>query len=271
MCFKDLWATALAAWPTIWFLDLLRYLLAAGLVAAVLTAGAGGWLEPRRVRVRTLRPGQLRRELAWSMSTVLVFSLVGTAVFAGSVGGVFRMYTAVHDHGWPWLLVSLPVMLVLHDAWFYWTHRWMHRPRVFAWVHRTHHDSVAPTPWTAYSFNPAEAAVQALFLPAVLLLVPVHQAVLFAWMAWMVVRNVMGHGGAELLPRAWLAGWWGRWLTTSLHHELHHAHGHSNYGLYFLWWDRWCGTEHPAYRTQLVALVGRIGESPGRKPAGAEG
>jgi lathosterol oxidase len=69
---------------------------------------------------------------------------------------------------------------------------------------------------------------------------------------------VAGHAGVELIPRAWLAGWWGRWLTTTLHHEMHHAYANSNYGLYFVWWDRWCGTEHPGYQDGLWALTGRL-------------
>lgn len=258
MCFKDLLPIVLAAWPAIWLMDLLRYLLAAGLVTGVLFLAADRWARRREVRIRRPVVGQRLREFRWSMLTVLVFSAVGTSTFAGYHLGLNRIYFAVGDHGWPWLGISFVLMLVLHDAWFYWTHRWMHSPGVFRRAHRTHHLSVAPTPWAAYSFSPAEAFVQAAFLPVVLLFLPVHQGVLFAWMAWMVLRNAMGHSGTELLPRRWLAGWWGRWMTTTLHHEMHHAYGGHNYGLYFLWWDRWLGTEHPEYRQRLAALVARI-------------
>jgi putative redox protein len=63
------------------------------------------------------------------------------------------------------------------------------------------------------------------------------------------------HCGVEFEPRSWLATWWGWWFTTTLHHDMHHEHGRYNYGLYFAWWDRWCGTEHPEYRKRLAALV----------------
>jgi uncharacterized protein (DUF2147 family) len=36
---------------------------------------------------------------------------------------------------------------------------------------------------------------------------------------------------------------------------MHHQHGRYNYGLYFVWWDRWCGTEHLEYRTRLTSLL----------------
>lgn len=31
------------------------------------------------------------------------------------------------------------------------------------------------------------------------------------------------------------------------HHDMHHANGNSNFGLYFTWWDRLMGTEHQDY------------------------
>jgi sterol desaturase/sphingolipid hydroxylase (fatty acid hydroxylase superfamily) len=259
MCFHELLASAVQAWPVIWLLDLLRYLIGAAAAVAVLDLASAGWLRRRWVRIRDVADDQRWREFGRSMRTVVIFSLVGTGVLAGHHLGFSRIYFDAAAYGWPWLVASFFVLVLLHDTWFYWTHRLMHQPRWFHRVHRTHHLSAAPTPWAAYSFAGTEALVQALYLPAVLLLVPAHQAVIFAWMAWMVLRNVMGHSGVELLPRAWLAGWWGRWCTTTLHHEMHHAHGRFNYGLYFTHWDRWCGTEHPDYRERLSALVRRMG------------
>lgn len=257
---------AAAAWPAIWLADLLRYLIAAGLLAVLLAALPAGWLTPRSVRIRQVADGQRRQEIWRSMVTVLVFSWTGTTVMAGAMAGVLQIYADPWQYGTVWLAASLGVMLVLHDTWFYWTHRLMHRPALFGVMHRAHHRSVAPTVWAAYSFSPAEALVQAMYLPVVLLAVPLHPVVVFAWMTLMIVRNVMGHSGTELMPRAWLAGWWGRWCTTTLHHDMHHAHGHHNYALYFTWWDRLCNTEHPQYRAQLQALVDRL---PAPRPAAA--
>jgi lathosterol oxidase len=104
--------------------------------------------------------------------------------------------------------------------------------------------------------DPWFAALQAVFLPLTLLVLPLHPTVIFVFLAYMIVRNVLGHAGVELMPRSWLGGWWGRWFTTTLHHDLHHAGGRFNYGLYFTFWDRLCGTEHPQYQARLLALAG---------------
>jgi sterol desaturase/sphingolipid hydroxylase (fatty acid hydroxylase superfamily) len=246
---------ALHAWPAIWLADLLRYLVPAAIVALLITWLPVAWRSRRNVQAQAPYAGQRRREFMNSMLTVLIFSANGALIFAGVKAGVLRLYVDLAERGWLYARVSLIVLVVAHDGWFYWTHRLLHHRWVFRWAHRTHHRSVAPTPWAAYSFAAAEAVVQALFLALILLVLPLHPAVIFVFLLHMIVRNVLGHAGVELLPRAWLAGWWGRWFTTTLHHDLHHAEGRHNYGLYFVWWDRVGGTEHPEYRSRLRRFV----------------
>jgi lathosterol oxidase len=251
-CLIDL---ALSAWPRIWAADLLRYLLAAAATAGLIAALPLRWTQSRQVRQVSPAAGQRWREFRYSMGTVLIFSLNGVLIFTGARAGVLQIYTDVAAHGWIHFAGSLLALVLAHDTWFYWTHRLLHRRGLFGWTHRTHHRSVAPTPWAAYSFAPAEAVVQAVFLTLILTVLPLHPAVIFVFLTHMIVRNVVGHAGVELAPRRWLAGWWGRWLTTTLHHDMHHAYGRCNYGLYFTWWDRIGGTEHPQYRARLRRLV----------------
>jgi Delta7-sterol 5-desaturase len=55
--------------------------------------------------------------------------------------------------------------------------------------------------------------------------------------------------GAELHHAGFADHWFWGLFTTATHHDLHHSGGFgSNYGLYFTWWDRMMGTEHPRYR-----------------------
>jgi len=258
-----LFELALQAWPSIWLFDLLRYVVPAGLVVGLLALLPARWRARRSVQSRTPADGQRRREFLNSMLTVLIFSANGALIFAGAKAGVMRLYTDIGERGWAYAGVSLFVLVLAHDTWFYWTHRLLHRRSLFRWSHLTHHRSVAPTPWAAYSFAPVEAVLQAVFLTLILWVLPLHPLVIFVFLTHMIVRNVLGHAGVELMPRAWLAGWWGRWLTTTLHHDLHHSEGRHNYGLYFRWWDRIGGTEHPEYAARLQRFVGSLN---GRDP-----
>jgi sterol desaturase/sphingolipid hydroxylase (fatty acid hydroxylase superfamily) len=63
--------------------------------------------------------------------------------------------------------------------------------------------------------------------------------------------NLLSFTGVELMPRALADSRWFGWINATTHHDLHHSSFQYNYGLYFTWWDRLMGTEHPAYRAQL--------------------
>ena len=111
------------------------------------------------------------------------------------------IYTQVADYGWLYGVFSLVATIVLHDAYFYWTHRLMHHPRLFDRFHRLHHESLSPSPWAAYAFAPMEAVVQAMFLTILIFVLPLHVTVIYLFMIHMIVRNVIGHSGFELFPR----------------------------------------------------------------------
>jgi Delta7-sterol 5-desaturase len=150
----------------------------------------------------------------WSMSSVLVFSLNGVAVFFAGRAGYLKRYEDVSQYGISWLILSLLLLIVLQDTYFYWTHRAMHHPRIFRSVHRVHHVSTNTSPFTAYAFSPIEAFVHAAFVPLVWAIVPLHELAVFAFMIFMVLRNVLGHLSIELFPRGFAKNAWWAWTTT---------------------------------------------------------
>lgn len=246
-------------------IDLLRYLLGAGVVWLAVNVVFARRLAGRRILDGAPRPGQVRRELAWSMSTVVIFAANGLVLYLLAAGGHVRIYDDVERFGWPWWWASLALIVVAHDAWFYWTHRLLHARRWFRAVHGRHHASVHPTPWAAYSFHPFEAAIQAAFLPLYVALVPTHAGVIGLFLVHMILRNAIGHSSHEVFPWRRMPGSGLAWLTPVSHHHFHHAHNRGNYGLYFTWWDRWCGTEDPDYLAYGDEKFGRP-KAEGRAP-----
>jgi len=68
----------------------------------------------------------------------------------------------------------------------------------------------------------------------------------------------MGHAGFEFSPCWWLASPLTRWVNTTTRHDLHHNGSFKhNYRLYFTWWDKWLGTEHPRYAERFAEVIGR--------------
>ncbi len=217
--------------------DLGRYLVAAGVAFGLV------WLVTRK----RWQKKDLRREIRYSLSTAVVFALVGTCLKLGARFGVFRLYEGVATRDWLYFAFSVVAMIVVQDTYFYWTHRAMHQPRFFKRVHRVHHMSHDPSPWAAYAFAPAEAFVQAAYVPLVTLVLPIHELALFAFLGFMITRNVFGHLGIELLPKKFATSPLTQWSTTTTHHAMHHRRSDANYGLYFTFWDRLMGTTHPDY------------------------
>jgi uncharacterized protein (DUF2147 family) len=155
------------------------------------------------------------------------------------------------------MLISLILAIVFHDFYFYWTHRFMHHKRIFKYVHRVHHESTNPSPWAAYSFHPWEALIQALVMPILVFTMPLHPLTIFIFLAYMIIRNVIGHLGFEILPKGFTKNKWLNWNTAVTHHNLHHEHFHSNYGLYFTWWDNLMKTENTGYHEAFDEVKSR--------------
>jgi sterol desaturase/sphingolipid hydroxylase (fatty acid hydroxylase superfamily) len=228
--------------------DIVKYLLFAGGLYVLIYGALATRLAARRLQKTRASSQQMIREVGWSLVSAIIFGTVSLFLVIGPGQlGWNRMYFDLASWGWAYALLSLVLMIVAHDAYFYWTHRLMHHPVVLRRVHRTHHLSRTPTPWTAYAFDPAEAVVQVGFPPLFAALVPVHPLVLLVWSVHMILRNVLGHAGFELMPAGFARSRWLGWLTTATHHDLHHSTFGWNYGLYFTWWDRLMGTEHPQY------------------------
>jgi uncharacterized protein (DUF2141 family) len=136
---------------------------------------------------------------------------------------------------------------------------------LFKVAHAVHHASRPPTAWAAMSFHPVEALTGAVVIPALVLTVPIHYGALLAVLSVMTVMGVTNHMGWEMFPDALVKGRAGRWLITASHHERHHREYRCNYGLYFRFWDRLCGTDKalgnsiariPALALLLLALGG---------------
>lgn len=233
-----------------------RYVLGSVGVFLLIWVLLGNILRNRKIRKPTPRGRQIRRELLYSASTVLTFVIMGVFVYEGAAGGGFKFYSSVSDYGWAYLVFSIVLLTLFHDAYFYWTHRLIHHPKLFRHFHATHHRSHNPTPFTAYSFDPAEAAINYMVVPVYALIVPVHDIATMIYLWFMIVRNALGHCGYELMPKGWTRHPLLGLSTTITHHDMHHEKMTGNYGLYFTWWDRWMGTEHRDYFERFDKAVG---------------
>ena len=249
--------------------DVIRYVIFATSFWLLLWYALAQPLAGRRIRSQRPPARQLRKEFLYTLRSIAVFSTASLVV------------TIAHHFGWPkgskiaaswgplWFWTSLVLMIVAHDAYFYWAHRLSHIRRLFRWVHRRHHLSNNPSPFTAYSFDWPEAVLMGSFVPLWVLIVPTSWVVVDLFVLHQIVRNTLLHCGIEVMPVRRDGRPRFDWMTTTTHHDLHHGKVGWNFGLYFTWWDRWMGTEHPDYHRHFAAAVRRPLPNPAGDPVAA--
>jgi len=214
------------------------------------------WLH-RKIVARFPESSEVWREVRYSALSMVIFGAVAGVTAIASRHGYTQLYWSISEHGWSWFWLSIVGTILLHDAYFYWTHRLMHHRQLFRWFHRVHHLSHNPTPWASYAFSPLEAAVQAGIFPLAASIMPIHPLAFIIFMGWQIVYNVVGHTGYEIHP-PWLMNTWLRYLlNTPTNHAMHHETLRGNYGIYFNVWDRLMGTNQAEYENRFREITSR--------------
>ncbi|WOD39527.1 sterol desaturase family protein [Nodosilinea sp. E11] len=230
---------------------LARYFVVAGAVYWFFYSSFSPKLINQRLRHRSPSWPMIRHDIKLSVLSAAVFAVAAAFVLSVYHQGVTRLYTDPHTYGLWYLGASYGAVLILQDAYFYFTHRLFHHPRLFRWLHQGHHRSRYPTPWTSFAFDPLEAVVQALFLVGLVFVLPLHFITMIAVLTTMTVWAVLNHLGPDRLPALFPHHWLGQWVIGPAHHSIHHLKYTVHYGLYFTFWDRLVGTQDVSYRQVL--------------------
>lgn len=246
----------------------IRYYPIAGLAFLVLWKAGAPYFQRFRIQLRPLKNERVWYEIRYSFVTLLVFVAIGTYSITMGMRGETALYLDIFKHGPAYLIFSFLLLIIWHETWFYWMHRMVHFPRLFRLIHLVHHKSTHPTPFAAYSFHPYEAVLEAGYLFLFVQFVPVHPIVVLTQAFYAMLMNIYFHSGHEFAPSGWTRGRLSRWFNTSTHHNMHHSHVNCNYSLYFNFWDRVCGTNHPDYEQYFESIKARSRRTaPGVNPA----
>ena len=218
------------------------YLIIAGLFYLVLYKWKRKRFACKKFQSNEILTGQFRREIFLTITTLIIFCFTGFAIGLLNQNDKTLIYFHLSDYGKIYFVFSIFLMIFLHDAYFYWTHRLLHLPGWYEKIHITHHLSSSPDPWTALAFHPVEALIQAAFFPIMIMVIPTHPVSLLIFLFYMVFMNVRGHSGFQIFPFEDNANKWDWWNNSSKKHDEHHLYAKGNYGLYFTLWDTWMKT-----------------------------
>ncbi|MEM8987744.1 MAG: sterol desaturase family protein [Pseudomonadota bacterium] len=214
---------------------------------------------------------QVISEAIFSLTSQFIFLSVSLwfayLIIPGSM--LASSYSDIGEFGLPYYAFTLFLVFFVHDTVFYWFHRLMHWEPLYKWIHKTHHESRDPTPFTTFHFHPVESVLEAIAgncILFVLVLMPWHESVPAVWATGMILFNSIGHLGFEVYP-----SWWHKVpvlsnKTTAMHHYMHHQRVRGNYALYFRFWDKVCGTEFKDYEARYDAMFAKIKAKDGEAP-----
>ena len=225
----------------------IRYVLVSGLFYVLFYFFFKERFWHRKISSRLRPKGQTWVEVKWSAITASIFALSGVGMLWLWQEGYTNIYADFGSFGLIYAVLSLLFALLLHETYYYWLHRWMHRPKIYRWIHKIHHDSIVTSPWTSFSFHPMESILQAVVVPFIVIFVPMHYLMVLMLLIIMTISATINHLDIEIYPRNFERHWLGKWLVGATHHSLHHSKFRENYGLYFTFWDKWMQTESPEF------------------------
>ena len=243
--------TILAEIPQLWLAELeptlSRYAIFTVGVWLALWVVLQPVLRKRKIRAEAPPARQLFTEFLFSLRSMAIFATVGVGLAYVYRAGLYPLVPLADTWGPVWFGLSIVAGVAGLDAWFYWTHRLMHDPRLFRRFHRRHHRSHNPSPFTAYSFDVGEALLLMGFVVVWPWVFPMPSGAMQWVMMYQIVTNTLLHSGYELMPARRDGRPMLDFIVTTTHHDLHHGQAGWNYAAWFTWWDRWMGTEHPDY------------------------
>lgn len=219
-----------------------RYLVLCGGLYAIFWIGLKEWTSKRRVYPGAFVHADLLREARDSFWFCVITSVPIAFALVPRYRAYTKLYLDIHAYPLAWLPVSFLLLLFGQDAYFYWTHRWMHTRWIYRHVHSVHHRSLNPSPFAAFAMHPAEGLLLFGYIFGFVWVVPTNLYVFGVFQAVSMALNINGHFGAEFQPESWKRVPLLKHLNRSTHHTGHHRYFTVNYGLYFTLWDRWMGT-----------------------------
>lgn len=235
---------------------LIRYFLFTGFFYLFFHSWYKKTWSGKKINPRNYSSGQFKKEIKWSIISSIIFAFTGTLVLWMWQKGFTKIYTQVNNYSWLYIPVSFITLVLIHETYYYWLHRWMHMPGIFKTVHKVHHDSYITSPFTAFSFHPIECFIQAVFFPLIVVVLPLHYFIIIALLIIMTLSSIINHLGIEIYPKNFNRNVIGKWLIGATHHSLHHMQYKFNYGLYFTFWDKIKKTESDKFDSLFDKIAG---------------
>jgi Delta7-sterol 5-desaturase len=200
-------------------------------------AGGAWWLSRRLlpawkigavVDSRPLRDGQIAKEIRRSLVSIAIFGGYGVLIVEAFRAGLVNV---AWEPSWLQTAIDIGILFLWNEVHFFACHRLLHTRWLYRNVHRIHHESVIPTPFSTYSFHWIESFLLGSVMITAMLLRTFSIWALLALPVFSILFNTIGHWNYNLL-----SGTGQR--SASVEHGRHHRRVAGNYGFYLPFLDR---------------------------------
>lgn len=147
-----------------------------------------------------------------------------------------------------WVLLELSVFILLEEVGFYYSHRMLHHPLVYKYIHKKHHEWTSPIAITAIYCHPVEHIFSNI-LPIYFgpLMMGSHAATSWLWFSLAILSTLNAHSGYHY-----------PFFPSPEAHDFHHLKFNQNYGVLGVL-DRLHGTDNlfrqsPIYQRHIMLL-----------------
>jgi lathosterol oxidase len=180
--------------------------------------------------------GQNWKDISLSVKSMILESLMVSFFYLGIERGYSKMYYDINyeGRGWPFILGTTLLFLVLADAAIYWIHWGLHQGILYRYIHKPHHGSKIITPWTSHAFHPVDGFCQGLPYYLFVYLLPMHHIQHTVLLLCVNIWTISIHDRVVVCEKFGING--------AGYHDVHHQGFVYNYGQYFTFWDRLMGT-----------------------------
>ena len=169
----------------------LRYFLIAGIAFLIFYIFFPNQFFKAKIQANIAPNAAFFREIKYSLLSGFITAFIIALILKSDLKNSSLIYDQINEYPIYWIFVSYFLAILFHDTWFYWTHRLMHHPKLYKYVHKVHHQSTDPSPFAAFSFHPLEALVEAGAYIIFSFLFPVHLMALIGGQLLQMLLNVI--------------------------------------------------------------------------------
>ena len=178
---------------------------------------------------------QISMEIAQTMQSMPVMSLLTTPFLVAEVRGYAKLYDGFADEPFPYYsILQFPLFIAFTDFCIYWIHRGLHHPSIYKTLHKPHHKWIMPSPFASHAFHPLDGWSQSVpyhLFPFIFPLQKVAYVLLFGFINFW---TVLIHDGEYVANSPVVNG--------AACHTMHHLYFNYNYGQFTTLWDRLGGS-----------------------------